>query len=162
MKYTVRTLTIEDEPIVWEMIRHAAHEPSVKAVKQQPFLARYAMGWGRAGDRGCVAIRETEALGAAWLRLWRGDDKGFGYISDEIPELAIAVIPHYRGQGIGTELLAQVLDQANGHYPAISLSVRQGNAALRLYERAGFIKVPGSEQSNRVGGISLNMVHTFK
>lgn len=120
------------------------------------------MGWGRVGDSGCVAMRGVEALGAAWLRLWPGDDKGFGYISDEIPELAIAVIPHYRGKGIGTKLLVQVLDQANGQFPDISLNVRQGNAALRLYERAGFIKVPGSEQVNRVGGISFNMVYTYK
>ena len=162
MDYTIRALTVADESIVWAMLRHAAHEPSVEVVKQQPSLTRYAADWGRRGDSGCVAIMGAEAVGAAWLRLGTADDKGFGYISDDIPELAIAVIPSCRGQGIGTELLAQVLDQANGQVPAISLNVRQGNAALRLYERAGFIKVPGSELVNRVGGISFNMLHKFE
>ena len=161
MDYTVRTLTIADEPIVWEMLRHAAHEPSVEVVKQQPALTRYAAHWGRSGDRGCVAMQGEDAIGAAWMRLWPGDDKGFGYVSDEIPELAIAVLPHYQGQGIGTALLTQAIDLANGQFPAISLNVRQDNAALRLYERVGFVKVPGSELVNRVGGISFNMVYQF-
>ena len=162
MEYIFRASTAADEAIIWEMLRHAAHEPSVDTVKQQPALTRYASNWGRAGDRGCVAMRGTDVVGAAWLRLWSGDDKGFGYIRDDIPELAIAVIPDCRGQGIGTELLVQILDQANGQFPAISLNVRQNNAAVSLYERAGFLKVPGSELVNRVGGISFNMLHKFE
>lgn len=161
MEYTIRALTPEDELIVWEMMRHAAHEPSVDAVRQQPSLARYAINWGRPGDSGCVVVKDAEAIGAAWFRLWTGDDKGYGYISDDIPEVAVAVLPDYRGQGIGTALLTQLLNLANGHYPAISLNVRQDNAALRLYERLGFVKVSGSEKVNRVGGISFNMMHRF-
>lgn len=161
MEYTIRPLTMEDEPIVWEMLRHAAHEPSIAAVKQQPALTRYASHWGRKGDGGCVAIQGTNAIGAAWFRLWTGDDKGFGYISDEIPELAIALLPSYRNQGIGTALLKQTLELASEQFPAIGLNVRSDNAALRLYERVGFVKVPNSEQTNRVGGISFNMLRTF-
>ena len=55
MNYTVRALTVADEPIVWEMLRYASHESSVKSVRQQPALARYASGWGRIGDLGCIA-----------------------------------------------------------------------------------------------------------
>ncbi len=161
MNYTIRALTTEDEAIVWKMLQYAAHEPSLESVQGQPYLARYASGWGRAGDSGYVAIRDAAAIGAAWLRLWSEDDKGFGYVSDHIPELAMAVVPECRGHGIGTQLLMQVLDHANDRFPAVSLNVRADTGVVRLYERAGFIRVPGSEMSNRTGGVSFNMVHKF-
>jgi len=159
MNYTVRALTIKDESIVWEMLRYASHEPSLESVQKQPFLACYASNWGRIGDVGCVAEKNIAPIGAAWLRLWSEEKKGFGYVSEMIPELAMGVSPTYRGQGIGTHLLMQVLEMAKGHFPAVSLNVRADNTVVRLYERAGFIKVPGSEMINRAGGVSFNMVH---
>ena len=140
------------------MLRYAAHQTSVTDVREQPQLARYATAWGRNGDFGCIADRGTTAVGAAWLRLWLGEDKGFGYISDEIPELAFAVLPDYRGQGIGTQLLMQVLNMAKESFPAVSLSVRSDNPVVRLYQRSGFVKVADSEIVNPVGGISYKMV----
>jgi ribosomal protein S18 acetylase RimI-like enzyme len=154
----IRIAIAEDESILWEMLRYAAHQTSVTDVREQPHLARYVTAWGRSGDLGCIADRGTTAVGAAWLRLWRGEDKGFGYISDEIPELAFAVLPDYRGQGIGTQLLMQVLNMAKENFPAVSLSVRSDNPVVRLYQRSGFIKVKDSEVINLAGGISFNMV----
>jgi ribosomal protein S18 acetylase RimI-like enzyme len=161
MNYTVRALTAEDQSIVWEMLRYAAHEPSLECIQKQSYLARYASNWGRVGDVGCVATKDIASIGAAWLRLRVEEDKGFGYVSDEIPELAMAVLPDFRGQGIGTRLLMQVLEVAKGRFPAVSLNVRGDNCAVRLYERAGFIKVPGSDMINRTGGVSFNMVCEF-
>jgi hypothetical protein len=97
MDFVIRSLMVEDEsfakrglcPIVWKMLRYAAHESSIESVKQQPYLARYALNWGRIGDLGYVTSIDTIPIGAAWLRLWLGEDKGFGYVKDEIPELAI-------------------------------------------------------------------------
>jgi ribosomal protein S18 acetylase RimI-like enzyme len=94
--------------------------------------------------------------------LWLGEDKGFGYIKDEIPELAIAVLPDYRGQGIGAQLLTQILGTAKMKYPAVSLSVRTNNPVLRLYERTGFMKIPESEVVNRAGEVSFNMMYEFR
>lgn len=161
MNYTVRALTVEDELIIWEMLRYASHESSIKSVRQQPALARYASGWGRVGDLGCIAEQDTVALGMAWLRLWQGEDRGYGYISNRIPELAIAVSPDFRRQGIGTHLLKQILAMAQDRFGAVSLSVRADNPVVRLYERSGFIKVPGSETFNRTATVSFNMVHEF-
>jgi ribosomal protein S18 acetylase RimI-like enzyme len=162
MDYQIRTVTAEDASILWEMLRYAAHQPSLAAVRSQPQLARYVAEWGRSGDLGWIANWGKTSIGAAWLRLWLGEDKGFGYISDEIPELALAVLPDYRGQGIGTHLLMQVLNMAKENFPAVSLSVRSNNPVLRLYERVGFIKVIGSEVVNPAGGESFNMVCRFK
>jgi hypothetical protein len=94
MDYSIQALTLEDQAIVWEMLRYAAHESSLKSVQSQPLLARYAVDWGRPGDMGCAVMLSTIAIGAAWLRLGSGDDQGFGYISDDIPELAIAGAAH--------------------------------------------------------------------
>ena len=76
--------------------------------------------------------------GAAWLRLLVGHDRGYGHVDDTTPELAVAVMPGYRGQGIGTRLPIALLDAAGESYDAVSLSVQADNPALRLYQRFGF------------------------
>ncbi|NJO40286.1 MAG: GNAT family N-acetyltransferase [Cyanobacteria bacterium CRU_2_1] len=161
MNYEVRALTDQDEPIVWEMLMYAAQEPSLQAVQAQDCLTHYAADWGRTGDMGFVACTEKQSIGAAWLRLWLNTDKGFGYVEDSIPELAMAVIPEYRGKGIGTALLMQVLKSAQIDYAAVSLNVRSNNPVVALYQRAGFVKVEGSEVINRTSGISFNMICKF-
>jgi GNAT superfamily N-acetyltransferase len=118
----------------------------------------------RRGTKACAHPQNPKfprSIGAAWLRLWLNDDKGFGYIDDSIPELAIAVLPEYRGKGIGTELLMNILASAQSIYPAISLSVRANNPVVNLYQRLGFTKVDGSELM--VDGVvsSFNMIHKF-
>jgi len=102
-----------------------------------------------------------KAIGSAWLRLWSEDNAGFGYVAPDIPELAIAVLPEYRDNGIGTTLLKQVLRSAEGLFPAVCLSVRSDNPVVRLYQRLGFVKVESNEAENRVGGNSFNMIHKF-
>ena len=165
MTYLMRALTKDDEPIVWEMLMYAAHEPSLDAVKAQPCLTPYAQDWGRPGDMGFVAFIDAApnamSIGAAWLRLWSGENRGFVYLDAAIPELAMAVLPDYRGQGVGTQLLSQVLETAQASFSAVCLSVRAENPVVRLYQRAGFVKIEGSAIANRTGGISFNMVKQF-
>lgn len=153
-----RPLTSNDEALVWHMLMLAAHEPTLEATKSQAILAPYAEGWGQAGDTGFVALDRDQPVGAIWLRLWTATRHGFGYVDEVTPEMAMAVVPHYQGQGIGTQLLALLLEHVKDAYPAVSLSVRADNPALRLYERAGFINIAGSEKTNRVGSISFNMI----
>jgi ribosomal protein S18 acetylase RimI-like enzyme len=160
--YQIRVLTAEDEASVWEMLAYAAQQPSIASVRELPFLARYAANWGRTGDLGYVATSDNTSIGAAWLRLWLGEDKGFGYVSDEIPELGLAVCPDYRGCGIGTQLLTQVLVMAREKFPAVSLSVRSDNPVIRLYERSGFVKVAGSDHPNRADSTSFTMLCKFE
>lgn len=57
---------------------------------------------------------------------------------DEVLVLDIAVLPEYRGKGIGGMLLQQLMvEAADGAIP-LRLHVEQGNRAKRLYERLGF------------------------
>ncbi|QFZ92420.2 GNAT family N-acetyltransferase [Synechococcus elongatus] len=157
MPIQFRLLTITDQPILWEMLRYAAQEPSVEAVKEQPLLRKYVEQFGRSGDCGIVAMLKEQAIGAAWLRLWSEQERGLSYLDNQTPELAMAVLPDYRQQGVGTQLLSHLIELATPQFPAISLSVRAENPAIALYERFGFGKIPNSEIKNRVGDISFLM-----
>lgn len=163
MPYSVRSLASADEPLLWEMLMYAAHESAIEDVKENPDLSRYVQNFGRHGDVGVAAVSRSQMIGAAWLRLWQADDQGYGYVSDEIPELAISVHPSHRGKGVGTQLLAALVNDACVivRFPAISLSIRADNPALRLYERIGFVPVPGSEVTNRIGTQSFSMIYRF-
>ena len=64
------------------------------------------------------------------------------FVAEGIPELTIGVAERARGTGVGSALLAALLDMADERgCGATSLSVEDGNAARRLYERAGFAVV---------------------
>jgi ribosomal protein S18 acetylase RimI-like enzyme len=153
MNCTIRSLTAADQSFLWEMLYQALYTPPGQTpppceVIDQPALARYVQDWGRSGDRGFVAIddatgqsmtdRRSKTIGAVWLRFLIGTNKGYGYVDDRTPELGIAVLPVYRGQGIGTALLNALIASNPG---PISLSVAADNPAVRLYQQFGFIVV---------------------
>src|SRR5262245_52577210 len=155
----IREASTADEPFLWEMLYHSLYVPDGGApfdreILTRPGIARYVEEWGRPGDVGLIAVDSTsgDAVGAAWLRLFPVLEKGYGYVGDNIPELAIAVLPEHRGHGIGTSLLARLLEIAGATYEAVSLSVSTENPAQRLYERIGFERV----------GISGNSVTMLK
>lgn len=57
----------------------------------------------------------------------------------------IAVLPEYRGAGIGTQVLQNLLKRAVNARKPVKLQVFKSNPAQRLYERLGFSQV--GEQS---------------
>ena len=67
---------------------------------------------------------------------------GYGWVAADIPELSMAVLPDHQGQGIGGALLDTVcaLVRMSG-FPAVSLSVEDGNGAAKLYADHGFVSV---------------------
>jgi ribosomal protein S18 acetylase RimI-like enzyme len=160
----LRSAKPSDEPFLLTILFYAAHADDDPAARpehllENPALARYVVGFGRDGDLGVVAEVAGKALGAAWVRVLAGEERGYGWVDDEIPELAIAVLPEAVGQGLGTRMIEALLRDARGRYPGVSLSVRKDNPARRLYLRTGF--VPVQEVTNRVGGLSETMVVRF-
>lgn len=140
---TIRPLTASDGPFLREALYHALYIPShqsppPRSILQEPALAIYIAGWGRAGDMGTIAEADGEPVGACWMRLWQGHERGYGYIDAQTPELSLSVLPEWRRRGIGTRLLSEALTIAGKQYPTISLSVTTSNPALRLYSRFGF------------------------
>jgi ribosomal protein S18 acetylase RimI-like enzyme len=120
------------------IFRSPDREPVPRSIVIHPALSRYVLGWGRAGDIGYVAEVADKPVGAAWLRLLVGDNRGYGYVDDGTPELSIALLPAYRGMGTGSRLLAHLLSKAAKQFATVSLSVTPGNSAVRLYKRLGF------------------------
>lgn len=147
--YVLRPVLPADEPFLWTMLYEAIYVPEghprpERAILQEPALAHYVANWGQQpGDEGIMAIDSTtgQSVGAAWLRLFTAADPGWGFVDVETPEVSLALLPAYRGQGIGTALLTALVDQARGQYAALSLSVDPQNPAMRLYERLGFTVV---------------------
>lgn len=142
----IRAATVADTPFLREMLREAAAEPperprsSLDDTLAVPEIARYLKDWGRPGDTGRVAEDSAAVpVGAAWYRLFSTAEPGYGFISESVPEVSIAVSKGARGAGVGTALLAALIAEARdqGH-PSLSLSVLRENTAVRLYKRCGF------------------------
>ncbi len=160
--YELRLATAADEAFLWEMLYQALYVPADqprpdRTLLQDPTLAHYVAGWGkRSDDFGIIALdkRSGESVGAAWCRLFPETDPGWGFVDANTPELSMAILPAYRGQGIGTALLTKLIGAAQTRYPALSLSVDPQNPALHLYQRAGFVTVGTS-------GTSITMYKQF-
>lgn len=118
----------------------AEERPALDGVLAVPENARYITDWGRTGDFALYALdRRDEPVGAAWLRRFPASTPGYGYVADDVPELAIGVYPEFRRQKVGTLLLGSVIARAErDRTRAISLSVNRENPAKRLYARFGF------------------------
>lgn len=128
---------------LYEAVYAAPGEPRPpRSVVDAPEMRAYVEGFGRAGDVALCSERDGQVVGVAWARLMHG----FGFVDKDVPELAVAVLPAWRGRGTGTRLLEALARRAAvaGH-PALSLSVQRANPALRLYERLGFREVGGDD-----------------
>ena len=139
MKLTIRRILLADEPFLREMLYHALYVPEgappfPRAIVQQPEIRQYVQDWGQPDDAGLLALIDSEPVGAVWIRRIQA----YGFVHDDTPELSVAMLSEYRGKGLGTKLMKELLVLLQTRYAAISLSVSKANPALRLYERLGF------------------------
>jgi ribosomal protein S18 acetylase RimI-like enzyme len=128
--------TMLGEAAVW---RPNKPTPTADEVLADPRYAMYLAGWPRQGDYGLVA-EQDRPLGAAWYRTYTEVSHGYGFVAAGVPELSIAVIASRRREGIGRQLLIDLINASVGQgCPALSLSVREENPARGLYESVGFV-----------------------
>ena len=75
-------------------------------------------------------IVETEGkpIGRLWIDEWR----------DQIRLVDIALMPEWRGAGIGSLLLSEVLARGEAARKPVTIHVEANNPALNLYQRLGF------------------------
>jgi ribosomal protein S18 acetylase RimI-like enzyme len=149
----IRAASPSDVDFLGEMLSEAAYRAGALRPRAgegwgDPRIARYLTGWGRPGDGAVIAVGDDgRRLGAAWYRLFSEEQPGFGFVDAKTPEISIAVVPTFRGQGIGTALLAGLVERARHEgFDALSLSVSPENPAVRLYERAGFVRVESRDR----------------
>jgi ribosomal protein S18 acetylase RimI-like enzyme len=134
----------QDVRFLRDMLHHAYYWREREPDEGPGPVALYVKGWGRPGDTALIAIDEGFPVGAAWYRLFRREQPGYGYVDEETPELAIAVVPSRRGRGIGDALLKELYARAKKDgYSAVSLAAERDNEALVSYyeKRHGFERV---------------------
>ncbi|MEM9596049.1 MAG: GNAT family N-acetyltransferase [Acidobacteriota bacterium] len=76
--------------------------------------------------------------------LHEGEPAGRLYIDrrdDEIRLVDIALLPDFRGRGLGGEILADLLGEGRGAGLPVRIHVEHNNPAMRLYLRLGFVKI---------------------
>lgn len=143
---SILPITDDDLPFVREMLYEAAFwrdisdAPPIDEALSEPGLAVYIEGWGRPGDAGLIARVRGGSAGAVWVRRFRDDYHGYGYLDERTPELSIAVAKDRRGCGVGRCLVTAMLVELCLHAVGqVSLSVETDNPALTLYESLGFV-----------------------
>ena len=143
----IKSLSEEDQSFLKAMFYTSLYvpegsEPYPLTIIEEPHLAKYHRQWGKDTDMGLLAEIDGEKVGAIWGRFFTSDQPGYGFIADDIPEIGIAILEGFRGQGIGTQLFLAFFSLAKKQkLPALSLSVDRRNEAHHLYLRLGFTVV---------------------
>ena len=132
---------MDERPLLNDFLYEAIYIPDGVAPPPRSIILNddlqvYVRDFGMQPDDRClVAEVEGRVAGAVWTRIM----KDYGHVADDIPSLAISLYKEYRNQGIGSDLLGQILQllRQDG-YHKVSLSVQKENYAVGMYLKAGF------------------------
>jgi ribosomal protein S18 acetylase RimI-like enzyme len=84
---------------------------------------------------------------AEWSILLAGDIRAGSMIvrrsTSEIRLVDIALLAEYRNRGFGSTLIAELIEESQQRNVPLRLSVLQGNRAIHLYRRLGFVGYQG-------------------
>ncbi len=141
MDYQIRQIRTEEIPQLKDFLYEAIFIPEGVAAPPREIvndesLQVYIRDFGNLPDDRClVAVAGDKVVGAIWSRIMND----YGHIADDVPSIAISLYKEYRNQGIGSQLLNQMLAllKADG-YKSVSLSVQKANYAMKMYQKAGF------------------------
>ena len=137
----IRKLMTEERPLLKDFLYEAIYIPEgVEApprdIVERPELRIYYDDFGTGPADYClVAETDGRVVGAVWTRIMHD----YGYVDDETPSFAISLLPEYRGRGIGTRLMREMLSLLKEHgFRQASLAVQKANYAARMYKNVGF------------------------
>ncbi len=141
MNLTTRPLTPTETALLKDFLYEAIFipegvEPPPRDIIERPELRIYYEDFGSSSADYCL-VAEVDGLvvGAAWTRIMND----YGHVDDETPSFAISLYKEYRGKGIGTRLMREMLSLLKEHgYKQASLAVQKANYAVRMYEAVGF------------------------
>ena len=146
---TIREMQRAEYPLLESFLYEAIFipngvEPPPKSIIYRPELQVYVSEFGKKKhDIAFVAEIDGKIVGAVWVRIMND----YGHVDDNTPSFAISLYKEYRGKGIGTELMKEMLDtlKARG-YERASLSVQKGNYAAKMYQKLGFQIIGENEE----------------
>ncbi len=149
MEYTIREIQKQEYPLLDNFLYEAIFipegiEPPPKTIITSPELQVYVERFEESKDDwGLVAEVGGKIVGAVWVRIMND----YGHIDDETPSLAISLYKEYRGFGIGTAMMKEILALLKSHgYSRVSLSVQKDNYAAKMYLKIGFEIVRENEE----------------
>ena len=119
-------------------------QPPERKIIELPELKMYYEEFGRGPADFCIVAEDCgKVIGAVWTRIMND----YGHVDDETPSFAISLYKEYRGYGIGTRLMQEMLAclKEKG-YAQASLAVQKANYAVRMYEKVGFKVVSENEE----------------
>jgi ribosomal protein S18 acetylase RimI-like enzyme len=138
---TLRPATPADRDFLFRLYASTREEelaivpwpPAAKeAFLRQQFEARTSDYESRFADGdNSIVLRDGTPVGQLWVRR----------NPDELRMLDVALLPEYRGAGLGTSLLTELVTEARERKVPVRLYVLVDNPARRLYERLGFSPV---------------------
>ena len=141
MDYKIRTISEGEESLLQDFLYQAVFVPEgvpapPKSIISQPELQIYITGFGtNKDDIGLVAEVNKKAVGAVWVRIMND----YGHIDNATPSIAVSLYKDYRGYGIGTALMKEMLRiMKDRGYKQASLSVQKANYAVNMYQKTGF------------------------
>ena len=119
-------------------------EPPDRSIIEQPELLLYYDGFGSGSADNCIVADDGgKVVGAVWTRIMND----YGHVDDATPSFAISLYKNYRGKGIGTVMMREMLDLLGKQgYKKASLAVQKANYAVRMYEAIGFKTVDENEE----------------
>ena len=141
MNYHIREMKKEEYSLLEEFLYQAIFQNDEnnllpKEIIKNPVLQIYIKDFGTKKSDYCLcAEKEENIIGAIWVRCING----FGNVGKNTPELAISLYKEYRGKGIGTNLMKNMLNLLKDkEYQKVSLSVQKINYAAEMYLKLGF------------------------
>ncbi len=141
MNVRIRKIQKQEYPLLDNFLYEAIFipdgvEPPPKTIIASPELQIYVEHFGKLNDDlGLVAEVDCKIVGAVWVRIMND----YGHIDDETPSLAISLYKEYRGLGIGTAMMKEILTLLKSYgYNRVSLSVQKANYAAKMYLKIGF------------------------
>ncbi|MCR4814555.1 MAG: GNAT family N-acetyltransferase [Lachnospiraceae bacterium] len=118
--------------------------PPSREILEKPELRLYIDCFGfLEGDNCLVAEEDGKIVGACWTRIM----EDYGHVDNYTPSFAISLYPEYRGRGIGTKLMTEMLKILKKQgYEKASLAVQKSNYAVKMYRKTGFEIVDENEE----------------
>lgn len=119
-------------------------EPPAREIIEQPELKIYYENFGKGRVDYCIVAEDDDkVIGAVWTRIMND----YGHVDDETPSFAISLFKEYRGLGIGTRLMKEILALLKDKgYGQVSLAVQKANYAVRMYDKVGFKTVDENDE----------------
>ena len=141
MDYIIRAIKETEYPLLEDFLYEAIFipegvEPPSKSIVNAPELQVYIENFGaQVHDKALIAEIDNKVIGAVWVRIMND----YGHIDSKTPSFAISLYKEYRGHGIGTELMEEMLAILKRYgYQRASLAVQKANYAVKMYLSVGF------------------------